>query len=858
MGSLRIRPPAEKPWRYQILKKDIKIGRNQESDLFIDHQTISRNHARLFFEDGRWWIEDLNSRNGIHVNNSRIPQLTPVEIHSGVSLRFGDVKVTYRRSLPPILFWGLLGAVACMATMVLIFIAIAVINSLRGQEKTILGICDQPAMVVLAKGGVQNAGSPVIQATPGTLPSASQAVIFETPLPGITQVPPTGATPVQAATAPSGRPIVSLAFMEMPFPYNGGNEDFGGTLEQFKAANQRSSMGGRINSFFDHYFPLYPASNDPSIPGGQEPAEEPIGKNILIYTGELSAYDNYSGHPALDYSTFVHRQPTTPVFAVADGVITSAGEHTSSGALFVRIKHTVPDFGDFQTTYWHLHPDEFFEAMLPRVGEAITAGTRVGTMGNTGWSTGHHLHFEVRYDRNRDGFFSNGEAVDPYGFIPSTDYPVDPWFERAGLSSFYLWVHALGVTAQVGADGSGQVNTGGTGGAGLDDGEEHASLCAPPGSLPPGGTVQISWSPDPPPSPEFAGTGHACTLSVLDANGNPVSEFAPPVEITIPFSEDDLAGIDPATLAIYWKRSGTTAWQPLPTTVDLETGRASAYTDRPGHCALMGSPTQDRLPPSTIIEATGVKSPSGQFFDRVTVTLKSTDDTAVEKIEYSLDGGSTWLLYNGPFELLPKEVPPTPPVMDEEFFGGLPGMYLILASATDSAGNVEDPPAFLQIGIDPSKNPEGPQRPEPGSSVTSTPSATPSPTVTPTFTDAVCAPVLTLIQNAFCRSGPGTVYDVITGYSTGTVLSINGQNMSDTVKWWRVTIPNTTSSCWISDSLVDRPADAVCVQKLADPPTPTPTPTETPTFTPTPSPTATSKPPPTVTPSPTLPIIGFR
>ena len=55
--------------------------------------------------------------------------------------------------------------------------------------------------------------------------------------------------------------------------------------------------------------------------------------------------------------------------------------------------------------------DEHFEAMLGREGETIPAGTRVGTMGNTGWSTGHHLHFEVRFDRNGDGFFSGGEVI---------------------------------------------------------------------------------------------------------------------------------------------------------------------------------------------------------------------------------------------------------------------------------------------------------------------------------------------------------------------------------------------------------------------------------------------------------------
>lgn len=872
LGSLRVRSPGVKASRFSIRKNEIKIGRNQGNDLVIDHQTISRNHARLFFAEGKWWIEDLVSRNGTFVNNETIPHRTPVEIHSGVSLRLGDVNLTYRRALPAVLFWGLLAAAGCLAMLVLGFVTVSAINLMRGQEKTEIGICNQPVMAVLAKGGVPVSDSaaqpggpqvPVITVGPGTPLPPTPVIIFETPLPGVTVIAPVEGSENPQPTSPPSRPIVSLAFMEMPFPYDGGNENFGGTLEQFRAANQRSSMGGRINSFFDHYFPLYPASNDPAIPGGQEPAEEPIAKHILLFTGENSPYDNYSGHPALDYSTFVHRQPTTPVFAAADGVITSAGVHDASGALFVRVKHTVPGVGDFQTTYWHLEPDEYYEAMLPKVGQFITAGTRVGTMGNTGWSTGHHLHFEVRFDRNGDGAFSSSEVVDPYGFIPSVDFSVDPWLQRAGLDSMYLWIHPLGVTAQANDDGSGQVDTGGTGGAGLDDQEEeHTQLCAPPGSLPPGGTVQISWSPDPPPTPDFSGTGHACTLSVLDVSGNPVTEFSPPIEVTIPFSEDDLAGVDPATLAIYWKRSGTTSWQPLSTTVDLARGIASAYTDRPGHCALMGRPTIDRQPPTSFIEAEGERSPEGQFYDRVTVSLRSIDNDAVEKIEYSLDGGTTWLLYTGPFEILPGPIPPVPPVMDEEFFGGLPGTTLVLASATDRSGNVEDPPAFLRIGIDPSKNPRVGEAPEPSEtptpSLTPTPSATPSATLTQTATEFVCAPVLTVAQNAFCRSGPGSIYDVITGFTPGTLLSINGQNMNDAIKWWRVSIPNSTASCWISASLVEAPEEAVCVQKLLDPPTPTPSPTPTATFTPTPTPTPTKFIRPTRTPTPSVTPIIIR
>ncbi len=79
-----------------------------------------------------------------------------------------------------------------------------------------------------------------------------------------------------------------------------------------------------------------------------------------------------------------------------------------------------------------------YNAMLGREGQPIKAGTRIGTMGNTGFSTGHHLHFEVRFDRDGNGTFAAGEAVDPYGYIPSTAYPDDPWYKRTTTVSNYL------------------------------------------------------------------------------------------------------------------------------------------------------------------------------------------------------------------------------------------------------------------------------------------------------------------------------------------------------------------------------------------------------------------------------------
>lgn len=47
------------------------IGRSSEA-LQLSDQTISRRHAELTPDDGRWYVRDLNSANGTYVNNQRV------------------------------------------------------------------------------------------------------------------------------------------------------------------------------------------------------------------------------------------------------------------------------------------------------------------------------------------------------------------------------------------------------------------------------------------------------------------------------------------------------------------------------------------------------------------------------------------------------------------------------------------------------------------------------------------------------------------------------------------------------------------------------------------------------------------
>lgn len=63
-------PNAGQPCR--LSDDGITIGRSTECDVSLDDYTVSRNHARIKFEDGRFYLYDLGSSNGTYVNGERV------------------------------------------------------------------------------------------------------------------------------------------------------------------------------------------------------------------------------------------------------------------------------------------------------------------------------------------------------------------------------------------------------------------------------------------------------------------------------------------------------------------------------------------------------------------------------------------------------------------------------------------------------------------------------------------------------------------------------------------------------------------------------------------------------------------
>ena len=114
----------------------------------------------------------------------------------------------------------------------------------------------------------------------------------------------------------------------------------------------------------------------------------------------LNSYEHISAywgdgrnHKAIDFAG----KRGQALFAVQGGVVTCAAYRGNYGYL-VEIDHG----NGLRTRYAHC------DALCVKVGQVVNQGDQIATMGNTGRSTGDHLHFEV---------LKNGNQVNPYPYI---------------------------------------------------------------------------------------------------------------------------------------------------------------------------------------------------------------------------------------------------------------------------------------------------------------------------------------------------------------------------------------------------------------------------------------------------------
>ena len=128
----------------------------------------------------------------------------------------------------------------------------------------------------------------------------------------------------------------------------------------------------------------------------------PVPSGYATITTNLY-YSNGSYHGAVDFGTGgISGQP---VYAVADGVVITAKALTTSYGNYIIIMHR----DGLYTLYAHGQPGSIAVSQ----GQYVTQGQQIMRVGNSGNSTGPHLHFEVR---TGNGLYS--DRVDPRPYLP--------------------------------------------------------------------------------------------------------------------------------------------------------------------------------------------------------------------------------------------------------------------------------------------------------------------------------------------------------------------------------------------------------------------------------------------------------
>lgn len=223
----------------------------------------------------------------------------------------------------------------------------------------------------------------------------------------------------------------TIPFLDLPFDYTGST---------FANESKDTEQGGKVNAYFDHQYPTYStAPNAPNFP------------NTVNFYGYDSSQTNpsppynvtYNGHDGVDY--FIGTG--TPILAAATGDVTFAGQISGycwltgqvETANVIKIEHE----NGYVTEYWHL--SSFATGLSPGTEVSRDPDHPIGYSGNTGCSSGPHLHFLVRN--------SSGIVVDPYDWMPLPDAAwygqTDPWQQYhtdnggTDATSHYLWIHQL-------------------------------------------------------------------------------------------------------------------------------------------------------------------------------------------------------------------------------------------------------------------------------------------------------------------------------------------------------------------------------------------------------------------------------
>jgi murein DD-endopeptidase MepM/ murein hydrolase activator NlpD len=109
----------------------------------------------------------------------------------------------------------------------------------------------------------------------------------------------------------------------------------------------------------------------------------PVSGVFTLLFGQSSAYQIF--HTGIDIAN-PQGQVGDPIIPFMDGVVIFEGEKSWGYGKYIIVDHG----NNITSLYAHLN------RIYVYTGQELKIGDTIGTMGSTGWSTGPHLHFEIR------------------------------------------------------------------------------------------------------------------------------------------------------------------------------------------------------------------------------------------------------------------------------------------------------------------------------------------------------------------------------------------------------------------------------------------------------------------------------
>ena len=81
-----------------FFSQSFTAGRSEDNDIVVQHGDVSRHHLEIKQENGEWWIYDLNSTNGIYIQDRLVNQ--KAILHFPVSVFLGNSDISLHIQLP--------------------------------------------------------------------------------------------------------------------------------------------------------------------------------------------------------------------------------------------------------------------------------------------------------------------------------------------------------------------------------------------------------------------------------------------------------------------------------------------------------------------------------------------------------------------------------------------------------------------------------------------------------------------------------------------------------------------------------------------------------------------------------------